>query len=202
MTVTVLQPYLYPYSDSGPISSPIPSTTGTAASGPEPKDPRQAAYTVEISPEAREIATAAMDKGAKGVTPPASSATSRAMDNRDVGAVGAVECQTCKNRTYQDGSDDPTVSFQAATRIAPEAAESLVRSHEQEHVSHEQVKARENGSEVVSQNVSIRYQICPECGRSYVAGGTTKTVTRSAVDSGMKSSASGADGGKNVNVWA
>ncbi len=148
------------------------------------------------------MAAAAIDNQAKGVPSPASSATSRATDDRDVGAVGAVECQTCKSRTYQDGSNDPTVSFQAATRIAPEAAESLVRSHEQEHVSHEQVKAKEKGSEVVSQNVSIQYQICPECGRSYVAGGTTKTVTRSAVGSGMGNSASGADGGKSVNVWA
>ena len=184
MTITDLQTYLYPYPGNGRISSPRPATTGTPASGPEPRDPRLAAYTVEISPEAREISAASMDNRGTGAT----------------GATGAVECQTCKNRTYQDGSNDSSVSFQAATRIAPGAAESLVRAHEQEHVSHEQVKAKENGSEVVSQNVSIHYQICPECGRSYVAGGTTKTVTRS-VGSGAGSGASAIDGGKGINVW-
>lgn len=30
------------------------------------------------------------------------------------------ECQTCKNRRYQDGSDDPGVSFKTAGKINPE----------------------------------------------------------------------------------
>jgi hypothetical protein len=204
MTITDLQTYLYQYPGSGRISSPTPATTGTPASGPELKDPRLAAYTVEISPEAREISAASMDNRAKGISSSASAATSRASEKRGAGATGAtgaVECQTCESRTYQDGSNDSSVSFQSATRIAPGAADSLVRAHEQEHVSHEQVKAKEKGSEVVSQNVSIHYQICPECGRSYVAGGTTKTVTRSVVGSGMGSGASEVDGGKGINVW-
>ena len=45
-----------------------------------------------------------------------------------------AECQTCKNRKYQDGSDDPGVSFKTATNVAPEQAASAVRGHEQEHV--------------------------------------------------------------------
>ena len=44
------------------------------------------------------------------------------------------ECQTCKNRKYQDGSDDPGVSFKTASKIAPETAASVVRGHEMEHV--------------------------------------------------------------------
>jgi hypothetical protein len=202
MTITDLQPYLNPYTDSGRISSPVTATTGTPASGTEPRDPRQAAYMVEISPEAREMSAASMDNRAKGVSSSASSSTSRTADNRNVGATGAVECQTCKNREYRDESNDSSVSFQTATHIAPGAEESMVRAHEQEHVSHDQVKAKKNGSEIVSQNVAIHYQICPECGRSYVAGGTTTTVTRSTVGSGKGSGASGVDGGKSINVLA
>ena len=37
------------------------------------------------------------------------------------------ECQTCKERKYQDGSDDPGVSFKTPTQIAPEQAASVVR---------------------------------------------------------------------------
>ena len=41
----------------------------------------------------------------------------------------SFECQTCKNRKYQDGSDDSGVSFQNPTRVDPKAAGSAVRSH-------------------------------------------------------------------------
>jgi hypothetical protein len=93
-------------------------------------------------------------------------------------ASGRIECKTCKNRKYQDVSNDSTVSFQTPTTLAPAAAESLVRAHEMEHVNHEQTRAEENGNKVVSQTVAIHYGVCPECGRSFVSGGTTTTVTR------------------------
>ena len=88
------------------------------------------------------------------------------------------ECQTCKNRKYQDGSDDPGVSFKTATNIAPEQAASAVRGHEQEHVVREQAKAQREDRRVVSQSVSIHTAICPECGDVYVSGGTTRTTTK------------------------
>lgn len=91
----------------------------------------------------------------------------------------SFECQTCKNRKYQDGSDDMGVSFQTPTRVDPRAAASKVRSHEQEHVSRNQAKAQREGNEIVSQSVTIHTGICPECGRVYVSGGTTRTMTRS-----------------------
>ncbi len=91
---------------------------------------------------------------------------------------GTEECQTCENRRYQDGSDDPGVSFKSATKISPEAAASAVRGHEMEHVYRNQAKAAREGKEVVSQSVRIKSAICPECGKSYVAGGETRTVTR------------------------
>lgn len=88
-----------------------------------------------------------------------------------------AECQTCKNRKYQDGSDE-MVSFKSAAHISPEASASRVRAHEQEHVSNAYKKAEQNDGQVVACNVSLRTEICPECGRSYVAGGTTSTQIR------------------------
>ncbi len=85
-----------------------------------------------------------------------------------------AECETCKNRKYQDGSDEG-VSFKTAAHIDPDAAASRVRSHEQEHVSNAYKKAAENNGKVMSCNVSIHTDICPECGRTYVSGGTTAT---------------------------
>ena len=84
------------------------------------------------------------------------------------------ECQTCKNRKYQDGSNE-MVSFKSAQHISPERAASAVRAHEQEHVSNAYKKAAKENGKVMSAAVSIRTEICPECGRSYVAGGTTRT---------------------------
>ena len=84
------------------------------------------------------------------------------------------QCQTCANRKYQDGSDE-NVSFKAATNIAPEAAASAVRGHEQEHVSNAYAKAEKNNGKVISATVQIHTSICPECGKSYVSGGTTRT---------------------------
>ena len=93
-------------------------------------------------------------------------------------ALEEGECQTCKERKYQDGSDDPGVSFKTATNVAPEQAAAAVRGHEQEHVVREQAKARREDRHVVSQSVSIQTAICPECGDVYVSGGTTRTATK------------------------
>ncbi|MCL2719247.1 MAG: hypothetical protein FWE14_10770 [Lachnospiraceae bacterium] len=88
-----------------------------------------------------------------------------------------AECQTCANRTYQDGSNE-NVSFKVPTKISPEAAATAVRAHEQEHVSNAYKKAAMNNGEVLSANVTIHMSICSECGRSYVSGGTTTTKIR------------------------
>ena len=88
------------------------------------------------------------------------------------------ECQTCKERKYQDVSDDPGVSYQTPTNIAPQQAAAVVRGHEQEHVVREQAKAQREDRQVVSQSVTLHTAICPECGRVYVSGGTTRTTTR------------------------
>lgn len=88
------------------------------------------------------------------------------------------ECQTCKNRKYQDGSNDPGVSFKTPAHIAPEQAAAKVRGHEMEHVTREQAAAQREGRKVVQQSVTMHTAICPECGDVYVSGGTTRTVTR------------------------
>ena len=84
------------------------------------------------------------------------------------------ECQTCKNRKYKDGSDE-MVSFKSAQHVSPESAASAVRAHEQEHVSNAYKKAATENGKVISASVSIHTAVCPECGRTYVSGGTTQT---------------------------
>ena len=85
------------------------------------------------------------------------------------------ECETCANRKYQDGSNEADVSFKAATHISPNAAASAVLSHEKMHVSNAYQKASLDNGKVVSATVNIHTSVCPECGRSYVSGGTTRT---------------------------
>lgn len=112
------------------------------------------------------------------------------------------KCETCENRKYQDGSDDPGVSFKTAGRIDPANAEAVVRSHEYEHVNRNQDKADREDKEIVYQSVVIKHGICPECGSSYVEGGQTTTVTKTVPEAddrysvGMKDS----EQGKLLNV--
>ena len=84
------------------------------------------------------------------------------------------ECQTCKERKYQDGSNE-NVSFKAAAHISPSASGAMVRAHESEHVANAYDRAAENNGKVISASVSIHTAICPECGTTYVSGGTTAT---------------------------
>lgn len=87
----------------------------------------------------------------------------------------STECQTCKERKYMDVSNEPNVSFQSPTHISPEASFAAVSSHEQQHVSNAVSKGSQPGNNLVSSSVSFQMGICPECGKPYVAGGTTKT---------------------------
>jgi len=87
------------------------------------------------------------------------------------------ECETCKNRKYQDGSNE-MVSFKAAGHIDPDNAASVVMSHEQEHVSNAYQKAEVGNGEVVQASVRLKTDICPECGRTYISGGLTSTQIR------------------------
>lgn len=85
-----------------------------------------------------------------------------------------ADCETCKNRKYKDGSDE-MVSFKAAGHINPNAAASVVLSHEREHVSNAYQKAKAGNGEVKQASVQLKMDVCPECGRTYVSGGLTTT---------------------------
>lgn len=89
--------------------------------------------------------------------------------------VKPVECQTCKNREYVDGSNEPDVSFKTPGKISAEQSFAKVSSHEREHVSNAIQKSSKPGAKLISANVTLKMGICPECGRTYVAGGETTT---------------------------
>ena len=95
--------------------------------------------------------------------------------------VEDYECKTCAARRYKDQSNDPSVSFQTPTHISPGQSAGAVMSHEMEHVRNEDAKAKREDREVIRSSVTLQYAVCPECGRAYVAGGETTTVTK-AVD--------------------
>jgi len=88
-----------------------------------------------------------------------------------------AECETCKRRKYQDGSNE-MVSFKAAGHIDPDNAASVVMSHEQEHVANAYQKADTGNGEVVRASVRLKTSVCPECGRTYISGGETNTQIR------------------------
>lgn len=95
-----------------------------------------------------------------------------------VGDCPACQCEKCRARRYQDGSNDSRVSFQMPTVMDPVRAKTKVMSHEMEHVRSEQHKAKRENKVVVSQSVRIMTDRCEECGTSYVKGGFTRTITR------------------------
>ena len=115
--------------------------------------------------------------------------TQKGIDDPTAKLTGRKECETCKNRRYVDGSDE-NVSFKSAAKIAPGAADARVRGHEQEHVTNAYDKARQQGGKVLRASVTIKYAICPECGRQYVAGGETRTAIKTPKDPYSKNAAS------------
>lgn len=96
---------------------------------------------------------------------------------KDDKAQKVQECQTCKSRKYQDGSDE-NVSFKSATHLSPTAAQSAVRAHEGEHVTNAFDKAGQKNGRVINASVKIYTSVCPECGRTYVSGGVTNTTIK------------------------
>ena len=118
--------------------------------------------------------------------------------------AGVIECETCASRKYQDGSDE-NVSFKSAQHISPQAAAARVRGHEQEHVSNAYDKAEQRGGKVINASVAIHTAVCPECGRTYVSGGTTTTQIKypnenNPYQKNRKSADGGALSGMNFDV--
>lgn len=96
--------------------------------------------------------------------------------------VQKTECQTCKNRKYVDGSNEPDVSFKTPGHIDPSQSAARVLGHEREHVANAVAEGNKPGKQLMSASVSLQMSICPECGRAYVSGGLTKTTIKSTSD--------------------
>ncbi len=118
--------------------------------------------------------------------------------------VKNVECQTCKSRKYVDGSNEVDVSFKTPGHIDPAESYGKVMGHEQEHVANARQKTAGNDdAELISATVSLKIAVCPECGRTYVAGGTTNTMIKynkdNPYDSGRKTIEGSFIKGQNVD---
>ena len=124
----------------------------------------------------------AFDSGAGSASGASDTSRAKAVVNPEESKIKApgrtsspAECQTCKERKYQDGSDEGDVSFKTAQHIDPNAAGAAVRAHENMHVQNAFEKAAKGNGKVLEASVSIHTAVCPECGRVYVSGGTTHT---------------------------
>lgn len=116
-----------------------------------------------------------------------------------------TECETCKNRRYQDGSNEGDVSFKAPGHISPSSSYGKVMSHEKEHVANAYEKANKNNGEVVNVSVHLTTARCPECGRTYVAEGETVTQIKYQKENPYSQNAKAYDegvlAGSNVNEF-
>lgn len=129
------------------------------------------------TPTAAPVATPAKTEAVSALSP--STLSSEKVENGRTEKVASKgECQTCKERKYVDGSDEGNVSFKSPGHIAPEASAGVVMAHEKEHVANARREGAKPGIELISARVSLKTAICPECGRSYVAGGTTRTLIK------------------------
>ena len=113
-----------------------------------------------------------------GEAPAARQPAAEAAGTQSAKISGPEECQTCSNRRYQDGSNDPGVSMKSPTNLTPSQAATAVYAHEREHYTRNAAKAEEEGREVLSNTIRVFTAVCPECGKVYVSGGETNTVTR------------------------
>jgi hypothetical protein len=60
--------------------------------------------------------------------------------------------------------------------VSPQASFSAVSAHEQEHVSNAFSEGSQEGNRLISSSVTLKMDVCPECGTPFVAGGTTRTT--------------------------
>ena len=90
---------------------------------------------------------------------------------------GQIECETCANRKYQDGSDETDVSFKSPGHISPQASAAAVSAPERQHVANA-YEQQAKGGQVIQASVTRHTSVCPECGRSYVSGGETNTMIK------------------------
>ena len=98
---------------------------------------------------------------------------------RDAAAVsGRTDLRGTASGAAEQGKgidDEHKAKGARKSSIAPQASASTVMTHEKQHVANAYQKAAEKNGEVVSCSVSLHTAVCPECGTTYVAGGTTNT---------------------------
>jgi len=99
-------------------------------------------------------------------------------DAAKTGRTSKGECKTCSERKYVDGSNENDVSFKTPTHIDPGNSAAAVMGHEKQHLSNAITEGNKPNKELVSASITLHMDICPECGRSYVSGGVTKTTMR------------------------
>ncbi len=87
-------------------------------------------------------------------------------------------CETCEKRKYVDGSNENDVSFKTPGHIDPAVAASVVSAHEHMHVANAVQEGSKEGAELLYATVQLKTSVCPECGRTYVSGGVTRTAIR------------------------
>jgi arginine repressor len=76
------------------------------------------------------------------------------------------------NRRYQDVSPEVAVSLKFGAKVGTAVAGAVVGGHELQHAMHARMRAAREGKRV-QVLITMHYSVCPECGRMYVAGGTT-----------------------------
>lgn len=86
-------------------------------------------------------------------------------------------CETCQTRTCQDVSSDAGVTFQAPTGIPASTSGVAVAAHEGQHVTRETADAQADGAIVAQKKVTLQTDNCPDCGKTYIAGGKTSITT-------------------------
>jgi hypothetical protein len=105
-----------------------------------------------------------------GAIRPLSSHGTQSTDN-----IKPLECQSCNNRKYVDQSNEGNVSFQTPSHISPNSSYAKVSAHEQEHVTNAIQEGKQVGTELISSSVTLKMDVCSECGTPYVSGGLTTT---------------------------
>ncbi|MCR5584936.1 MAG: hypothetical protein K6F63_05825 [Lachnospiraceae bacterium] len=96
--------------------------------------------------------------------------------------LGIEKCETCENRMYVDGSNESDVSFKTPGHIDPSVSASKVMAHEREHVANAVQEGNKPDAKLISASVTLHTSICPECGRTYVSGGLTRTRIKHTTD--------------------
>lgn len=165
-------------------------------------DGRRSSETLKMADDFVNVLNNKSESGpmTRSATSPTGNGTDSVKAADDQKTLQDEECQTCANRKYVDVSDDSGVSYQIPTNIPRSEAAAKVISHEHQHVSREQAKAKLEDKEVVAQGVKIETSICPECGKTYVSGGETTTVTKAHSHDGEEASDAPAEQADNSSL--